>query len=458
MKINTLRSTNICVWKFPVMPKRAKSPAGTVTVAKRTTRHNTVDESHEDKDSVKEELAPAKQEANAAPQASDAAPVKQGVDAAPVAAASAAKVAEESGLSNYELERRANIERNNAVLAQLDLLGASSSLRAMGQSKAKPSSRGVAAKAKRELAKAEMGPPRRSDRKQNIAPTHGGGIVAEAGDGTITLASGEVVTPGAGAAVRGQKEEEGRHAPGSLDFTSHATKDATLEEDYLRELASQAASKEKEASLTAQADEAAAARAAAAIEDSNLLDDVRGAAAPELARQAAGVEARRLCGLQLKEENVLKAAESAVVHMSFQPRADTLLLAAADKGGRVSLWRVDSHESSPTDGVFVFTPHRQYVSGLAWSGRQTGVLYSGSYDGSVRALHGERAEWSLLHSSQVCERTTALHDASPPYATRGRRTRNGRHASKQLPRELEPYAWHVLHPTIQRPLPFQDCV
>ena len=139
--------------------------------------------------------------------------------------------------------------------------------------------------------------------------------------------------------------------------------------------------KEKEASLTAQADEAAAAKAAAAKEDAKLLEEVRGAAAPEAAREAAAVEARRLCGLRLKEEDVLKATESAVVHMSFQPRADALLLAAADKGGRVALWRVDSAEPSPTDGVFVFAPHRQYVSGLAWSGRQSGVVYSGSCNG-----------------------------------------------------------------------------
>lgn len=33
-----------------------------------------------------------------------------------------------------------------------------------------------------------------------------------------------------------------------------------------------------------------------------------------------------------------------VVHMAFHPRSDAIILAAGDKGGRVSLWQLD-HES-----------------------------------------------------------------------------------------------------------------
>eukprot|EP00966_Prymnesium_polylepis_P129273 2989898-Prymnesium_polylepis.1 len=57
------------------------------------------------------------------------APVEEPVKAEPAVAAAEEAAENPDGLSAYELERRANIERNNALLAELDLLGASSALR-----------------------------------------------------------------------------------------------------------------------------------------------------------------------------------------------------------------------------------------------------------------------------------------------------------------------------------------
>ena len=92
------------------------------------------------------------------------------------------------GPSKYELERLENIARNNAKLAELNLLDAVVDMRA--STKSKPSSRGVKAKRERVV---ESAPPRRSERRQKVEPSHGGGIASERSDGTITLASGEVV-------------------------------------------------------------------------------------------------------------------------------------------------------------------------------------------------------------------------------------------------------------------------
>ncbi len=70
--------------------------------------------------------------------------------------------------------------------------------------------------------------------------------------------------------------------------------------------------------------------------------------------------------LRLEEHDVVKATKSATVHLRFQPRADTLIIAGGDKEGHVSLWHIERREPHPTDGVFMFSPHRQYVSGRSW--------------------------------------------------------------------------------------------
>ena len=105
--------------------------------------------------------------------------------------------------------------------------------------------------------------------------------------------------------------------------------------------------------------------------------------------------------LSLAETDVAKVTKSATVHLAFQPRIDGLILACADKNGHVSLWQVDASEDHPSDGVHMFLPHRSYVSGLEWVSNSR--LVTCSYDGSVRALHAERAEFKLAHFSESQE-------------------------------------------------------
>ena len=107
--------------------------------------------------------------------------------------------------------------------------------------------------------------------------------------------------------------------------------------------------------------------------------------------------------LTLVEEDVAKVTKNATVHMAFQPRADSLVIACADKQGHVSLWRVDCAEEHPSDGVHMFLPHRSYVSGLEWCERGDARVLTCSYDGSVRALRPARSEWHLVHHSEELE-------------------------------------------------------
>ena len=70
------------------------------------------------------------------------------------------------------------------------------------------------------------------------------------------------------------------------------------------------------------------------------------------------------------------------MHLAFHPRADVLIVATADKGGRIGLWHVDrdlgslqmpeqssaelpsEDANAADDSILVFAPHHSYVCGL----------------------------------------------------------------------------------------------
>lgn len=98
---------------------------------------------------------------------------------------------------------------------------------------------------------------------------------------------------------------------------------------------------------------------------------------------------------------------AAVVHLSFHPWSDSLVLAAADKGGRIGLWTSsaaapleDASAESCDDAIIELAPHYSYICGLRWAGAtgQAAKLFSCSYDGSVRALDPGAAIFQLVHS------------------------------------------------------------
>ncbi|KAK3278453.1 hypothetical protein CYMTET_13611, partial [Cymbomonas tetramitiformis] len=102
----------------------------------------------------------------------------------------------------------------------------------------------------------------------------------------------------------------------------------------------------------------------------------------------------------------LQVVKNAVTHVQFHPSSDRLLLAAADKSGHVGLWDVNNAEGIAEDGVLLFKPHLQYVSGLRWAGAPSGgscQLYSCSYDGSVRRLDPETAQFLEVYGSDEDE-------------------------------------------------------
>jgi hypothetical protein len=316
----------------------------------------------------------------------------------------------EDGLSSYERERLANLERNRQMMEQLGLLDASRKLAesARGPRAAPAKPRGLApARRKPE----QLAPERRSLRAMGKTPDgqFAAGVHTETVDGTVVVMVD-------GKPVSYNPASNHSSADGAAAERERAQREAKLRSDA--PFVSLNASRPKDEALLQ------------ILRSSDRDLSERAAATPKSGAKAGKAEAAcalgELTGLSLAEAHVAKVTPRDIVHLGFQPRSDRLLLAAADKGGHVALWDVGRAEESKAtararaeeargamereeqskaeaeqveqegeeggeeegdnDGVFLFRPHAQYVSGLKWAAAQPHRLYTASYDGTVRYL------------------------------------------------------------------------
>lgn len=266
----------------------------------------------------------------------------------PTAFSTAAAVADIGDLTAYERERAANIARNQALLKQLAVADA---VAALAPPPRAPAARRGVKRTKRPAADA----PRRASARLAGQASDGAHVVEE-------MKGGRVIAAGVGATEPAPPRE--RHPAGDVPFASaNGGDDAGWLADLKAGVAASGGGGGK--------------RAAAATTPPPLASVARAALAPG---------------------DVCKVTAAAAVHLAFHPTFDAaskLLLAVADKRGGVSLWDAgvsarasedaDADAAAPDGGVLAFAPHNQYVSGLKWAAG-TGVLYTCSYDGSIRAL------------------------------------------------------------------------
>lgn len=320
-------------------------------------------------------------------------------------------------LTPYERERAAQLARNRARLAELEIPASAARLAPLPKPKnVAAAKKGVAARKKREAPDPST---RRSSSRLKGLQSDGAYIVEERARGGVGSRI-TVCAPNADAAAAGmkieviQKEDDGpgeRHPSGDLPFKSENGV-AGMDEAFLENLRT------------------------AAVAAAGPAHDASGwAAAPSPTTSVPPA----LKNAALADEDVAKVTREGVVHLAFHPTATRgdggggharLLLAAGAKSGRVSLWDVDWARSdggapgpgpgagSPHDeataedgatadagaaaGVLEFAPHYSYISGLAWAGRAgpASTLFTASYDGSVRALDVAAGAWApaLLHA------------------------------------------------------------
>ncbi|GLC55664.1 hypothetical protein PLESTB_001012300 [Pleodorina starrii] len=287
---------------------------------------------------------------------------------------------------DIDRERAELMERNRRKLLELQLPGlvaglaaevhgaAAAAAAATGRRQA--SQRGVGAKRSREASHEPPPPLRMSLRQRGVAADAAlaAGIDHETSAG-VQLVAGRQAVEAAGAkagAVAGAEKE--RHPKGELPFRSDNGDEAT-DAAFLQALNAAAANTDPSGSKSGS--------------KSGSRSDLDGAA---------------LARLGLAERDVAKVTKDGVTHLAWLPGSERLMLAAADKAGKVSLWDVDVGEDGPaadTDGVLMFTPHSEYVSGMRWLGREAAVgpcrLITAAYDGSLRALDlGGAGRWLEL--------------------------------------------------------------
>ena len=382
------------------------------------------------------------------------------------------------GLSAYELQRLRNIEANNKILAALDLVGAGRALVGKPATAAKPSQRGLNKRVKRdEATPTEPTRASGRIRRQPPDAATAAGLYEERADGSIVLGTGKVVQPENRGRSKFARRVPSYSASLPIPCrrlnadSDDEEADAACEDDAKQPTNSKVVVK-AEAETAAGSDEEeddtpliarlvqeapppdvhdhailalvrAGCAGASASPDAPAKVSSRGSS-PASARASARKTGREAPSAAVtssssslskptafgsspaplaawakmklwSDEMVVKVTKKAVVHLDFQPRSDgEHVLAAADKEGHVSLWHADREVEHPTDGVFLFKPHLQYVSGLAWHAHHTRALYTASYDGTVRVMDVEQEHWALVHSSEESEYSafTPAPDAS----------------------------------------------
>lgn len=111
--------------------------------------------------------------------------------------------------------------------------------------------------------------------------------------------------------------------------------------------------------------------------------------------------------LTLKEQHKMKVVPSRIYSLAFHP--SSYLIAAGCKSGAVGLWKADLDCREWDDSqVIAFDYHSAPTNCVSFSESQPHVLYTTSYDGTLRRGDLNRLEFSLVHATQEDERANHL--------------------------------------------------
>ncbi|GAX77374.1 hypothetical protein CEUSTIGMA_g4820.t1 [Chlamydomonas eustigma] len=270
------------------------------------------------------------------------------------------------GLTDYERQRKALMQKNLERMHQLQLPALAASI-------APPASQGPKISKNRSLpsnkkTKAPAPPARQSMRVRGVAadPALAAGILRESLGGFVELAAGLGAAKAAADALAPPKPA-GRHPQGPLEFKSEGSDSETSDTAFLESLRSLAAMKHEKVASSA------------GIEPGGVI------------------KVKDVGSLTLREADVAKVTRDGVTGMAFHPSTSLgLLLMAADKKGNVALWKVDSKEDEEGQ-LLSFPIHSEYVSAVRWLGSESQyMLATSSYDGSVRVLDVNAGMYNLV--------------------------------------------------------------
>lgn len=112
--------------------------------------------------------------------------------------------------------------------------------------------------------------------------------------------------------------------------------------------------------------------------------------------------------LSLKDEHKLKVVPTRIYSMAFHPNYNGALLAAGCKSGAVGVWNASMEAQDPEEQLVTFNYHVKPTSCVGFSEAEPHILYTTSYDGTVRRGDLHQQTFSLVHSTPEDERANHL--------------------------------------------------
>ncbi|KAL4181421.1 hypothetical protein AMTRI_Chr12g271160 [Amborella trichopoda] len=110
---------------------------------------------------------------------------------------------------------------------------------------------------------------------------------------------------------------------------------------------------------------------------------------------AKNIEAFEVGQLRLRAENVARLVPGRIFSLAFFPFCERSVVVAGGKFGHVGIWDTDQKEE---DGVHSYCPHSAPVSGVVvWPFHLT-KIFTSSYDGFIRLMNVEEGKFDMVYN------------------------------------------------------------
>ncbi|GAB2232644.1 hypothetical protein Droror1_Dr00011686 [Drosera rotundifolia] len=99
----------------------------------------------------------------------------------------------------------------------------------------------------------------------------------------------------------------------------------------------------------------------------------------------------------LEPENIARVVPGRILSVRFFPTAEMMLVVAGNKYGDVGFWDVKSEDG---DGIYLYHPHTEPVSGIVVSPFSLTKMYTSGYDGLLRLMDVEKEVFDLVYTGE----------------------------------------------------------
>lgn len=281
------------------------------------------------------------------------------------------------GISDYERERLANIQRNEKFLASLGLDSVKSALHQTAAERAPPKRKLVAVK----KAPIVDGPLRRSGRVTIEKLQEEITLLEKAGDSEALTAKRAEYD------AMVSKRQEGSYQA-VIDATATAgEREWQRKDDGPLPMNEMAYAEDKYDSAKAVDDLREMLQA--------LTTHSKSVVKNEREHRATDEYASSLQKLTVRDGEVAKLTENRITSVFVHPIVEKVVVFAGDKSGNLGVWDVSKTGSSDIEGVYKYEPHASNIARIDASPLDPTAVYSTSYDGTVRLFDTEKEQFTL---------------------------------------------------------------